>query len=148
MSSLNISDFTWIQSIFLNGLNYGFFYCFCCFQFRFGLFKHLEMSGNSKSANTLMYRVFLFLRTFCKRTFFLSSYESCSWWSQFLQRCPIYLLLKVRQSRNDFFKPTLPPKNERRNSTLLLWKLRLTCFRSFFGGNWRHQKDISKLTDL
>ena len=23
-----------------------------------------------------------------------------------------------------------------------------TCFCSFFGGNWRHQKDISKLTDL
>ena len=23
-----------------------------------------------------------------------------------------------------------------------------TCFRSFFGGNWRHQNDISKLTDL
>ena len=29
-------------------------------------------------------------------------------------------LLKVRQSRNDFFKPTFPPKNERTNSTLLL----------------------------
>ena len=26
--------------------------------------------------------------------------------------------------------------------------LRLTCFRSFFGRNQRHQKDISKLTDL
>ena len=32
-----------------------------------------------------------------------------------------------------------PPKNERTNSTLLLWNLRSTCFRSFFGGNWRHQ---------
>ena len=30
------------------------------------------------------------------------------------------LLLKVRQSRNDFFKPTFLPKNERTNSTLLL----------------------------
>ena len=58
------------------------------------------------------------------------------------------LMLKVRQSRNDFFKPLFPPKNERRNSTLLLWYLRLTCFRSFFGENWRHQKDVSKLTDL
>ena len=56
--------------------------------------------------------------------------------------------LKVRQSRNDFFKPTFLPKNERTNSTLLLWNLRLTCFHSFFGRNWRHQKDISKLTDL
>ena len=26
--------------------------------------------------------------------------------------------------------------------------LGLTCFCSFFGRNWRHQKDISKLTDL
>ena len=24
----------------------------------------------------------------------------------------------------------------------------MTCFHSFFGRNWRHQKDISKLTDL
>ena len=28
--------------------------------------------------------------------------------------------LKVRQNRNDFFKPTFPPKNEWRNSILLL----------------------------
>ena len=56
--------------------------------------------------------------------------------------------LKIRQSRNDFFKPMFPPKNKRTNSTLLLWNLRSTCFRLFFGGNWRHQKDISKLTDL
>ena len=60
----------------------------------------------------------------------------------------LHVHLKVRQSWNDFFKPTFPPKNEQRNSTLLLWNLRLTCFRSFFGGNWRQQKDISKLSDL
>ena len=30
-----------------------------------------------------------------------------------------------------------PPKNERTNSTLLLWNLRSTCFRSFF---WRKLK--------
>ena len=30
------------------------------------------------------------------------------------------LRLKVRQIRNDFFKPTFLPKNERTNSTLLL----------------------------
>ena len=29
-----------------------------------------------------------------------------------------------------------------------LWYLRSTCYRSFFGRNWRHQKDASKLTDL
>ena len=38
--------------------------------------------------------------------------------------------------------------NERKNLTLLLWNLRSICFCSFFGRNWRHQKDISKLTDL
>ena len=38
-----------------------------------------------------------------------------------------------------------PPKNEQTNSTLLLWNLRSTYFRLFFGGNWRHQKNISKL---
>ena len=46
--------------------------------------------------------------------------------------------LKVRKSQNDFFKPTFPPKNEQTNSTLLLWDLTLTCFHSFFGGNWWH----------
>ena len=56
--------------------------------------------------------------------------------------------LKVRQSQNDFFKLTFFPKNERKNLTLLLWYLRLTCFHSFFGRNWRQQKDISKLNDL
>ena len=56
--------------------------------------------------------------------------------------------IKVRQSRNNFFKPTFPPKNEQTNSTLLLWYLRLTCFHLFFGRNWRHQKEILKLTDL
>ena len=35
-----------------------------------------------------------------------------------------------------------------KNSWSLLWYLRLTCFCSFFGRNWRHQKDSSKLTDL
>ena len=28
--------------------------------------------------------------------------------------------LKVRQNRNDFFKPTFPPKNKQTNSILLL----------------------------
>ena len=32
----------------------------------------------------------------------------------------IYQLVKVRQNRNDFFKTTFPPKNERTNSFLLL----------------------------
>ena len=56
--------------------------------------------------------------------------------------------LKVIQSRNDFFKPTFLPKNEWTNSTLVLWNLRSACFCSFFGRNWSHKKDISKLTDL
>ena len=33
--------------------------------------------------------------------------------------------VKVRQSRNNLFKPTFPPKNERTNSTLLQWNLDL-----------------------
>ena len=57
-------------------------------------------------------------------------------------------IVKVRQSQNDLYKSTFPPKNELSNSTLLLWNFRSTCFHWFFGGNWRHQKDISKLTDL
>ena len=32
--------------------------------------------------------------------------------------------LKVRESQNDFFKPTIPPKNKRTNSTLLVWNLK------------------------
>ena len=62
--------------------------------------------------------------------------------------CVCVRALKVWQSRNDFFKLTFLPKNEQTNSTLLLWYLRSTCFCSYFGGNWRHQKDISKLIDL
>ena len=38
-----------------------------------------------------------------------------------------------------FFGIINSPKYKQKNST---------CFRSFFEGNWRHQKDISKLTDL
>ena len=47
-----------------------------------------------------------------------------------------------------FWGYQFPPKNQRTNSTLLLWYLRSTCFRFFLGRNWRHQKDFSKLTDL
>ena len=43
-----------------------------------------------------------------------------------------------------FFKPTFPPKSECTNSILLIWDL----FFFVFGRNWRHKKDISKLTDL
>ena len=53
--------------------------------------------------------------------------------------------LKVRQSWNEFLKPKFPPKNKRRNSTLLLWNLRLTCFCSFYGGNWRQQNDFGMI---
>ena len=54
----------------------------------------------------------------------------------------------VRWSQNDFFKLTFLSKNKQMNSTLLLWYLRSICLCSFFRRNWRHQKDISKLTDL
>ena len=42
------------------------------------------------------------------------------------------IVIKVRHCRNDFFQPTFLPKNELTISTLLLWNLRSTCFRSFF----------------
>ena len=34
-----------------------------------------------------------------------------------------FFYLKFRQNRNDFFKSTFPPKNERMNLILLLWDL-------------------------
>ena len=43
--------------------------------------------------------------------------------------------------RNGFWGHRFPPKNERNNSTELLWYLRSTCFCSFFGRIWRHQKN-------
>ena len=39
-------------------------------------------------------------------------------------------------------------QKERMNSTLLLWYLRSTFFHSFFGKNWRYEKEISKSNDL
>ena len=52
-------------------------------------------------------------------------------------------MLKVRQIRNDFFKPTFLPKNERTNSTLLLvdlfslvfWK-KVKTPKRYFEINW------------
>ena len=78
------------------------------------------------------------------------------WWNFFFQLLhekweytgKLFHLLKVNKSRNDFLEPTFPPKSKWMTSTSLLWNLRLTYFCSFFGRNWRHQKDISKLTDL
>ena len=55
--------------------------------------------------------------------------------------------LKVSKTRKQIVKPCILPK-KRMNSTLLLRYFRWTCFRSFFGRNWRRQKDVSKLTDL
>ena len=44
-------------------------------------------------------------------------------------------LLKVRQNRNGFLKPTIPPKNERTNSVFWPNSTMNEYFRSFFGGN-------------
>ena len=55
------------------------------------------------------------------------------------------MIRKVRQIRNNFFKPTFNPKNERTNATLLLVDL----FSFVFGKKVKTpKKDISKLTDL
>ena len=61
---------------------------------------------------------------------------------------PCITFIKFRKSQNDFFKPTFPPKKRMNEFYLLLWNLRWTCFCSFFGGNWRPQKDASKSSDL
>ena len=61
--------------------------------------------------------------------------------------CVVANVLKVRQSRNDFFKPTFPPKNKWTNSTLLLWNLMSTCFHSFLE-EIENTKNISKSADL
>ena len=62
------------------------------------------------------------------------------------------LLLKVKQSRNVFFKPTILPKKERTN--LVFLPNSITCiimiilFRSFFGRIRGWQRVLSKLPDL
>ena len=60
----------------------------------------------------------------------------------------IEYIVKVRQIRNGFFKPTIPPKNERMNSVFLPDSTKNEFVRSFFGGNRGYQKDLSKLSDL
>ena len=50
------------------------------------------------------------------------------------------LLLKVRQSRNDFFKLTILPKHERTNMCFLLNSAMIELFRSFFLKNSRIAK--------
>ena len=85
--------------------------------------------------------------------FYLKSTKSVNWlWiedpSVSFNPAKSKFIIKVSKTRKQIVKPWILPKNERMNLTLLLWYLRLTCFRSFFGRNWRHQKDISKLTDL
>ena len=52
--------------------------------------------------------------------------------------------LKVRQSRNVFFKLTILPKNERTNTSSTMIEL----FHSVFGRIRGEQKVLSKLTDL
>ena len=86
--------------------------------------------GKQKRAPT----IFIFLKKFCVwglNCYIFVIYFLCN-------------LIKVRQIWDDFFKPTFLPK---KNEQIRLYYLS-TCFCSFFGGKWRHQKDISKSTDL
>jgi hypothetical protein len=59
-----------------------------------------------------------------------------------------YSNIKVSWFQKDFLVSSILSNNERKKSTLLLWYLRSTCFRLFFGRIWRHQKDILKLTEI
>ena len=92
---------------------------------------------------------FLFVNSWHYRLFLVRNTHSCinfvKLWRKIVGKITC---LKVRHCRNDFFKLKILPKNERTNSTLFLWYLRLTCFCSFYGRNRRHQNTISKLTDL
>ena len=56
-----------------------------------------------------------------------------------------FLVLKVRQSRNDFFKPTFLPKNEFNFTTMIL---QVDFFSFIFLEEIEDFKDILKLTDL
>ena len=75
-------------------------------------------------------------------------------WGPFLYYCygshydnSVGQWLKVRKSQNYFFQVDVSSKKWT-NEVYFLWNLRATCFDLFFGGNGRHQKDISKLSDL
>ena len=60
----------------------------------------------------------------------------------------ISILLKVRQSRNGFFKPMILPKNERTNSVSLPNSTMNKFVCSFFGRIRGYKKVLSTLTDL
>ena len=86
------------------------------------------------------------LETICFSILIIDSWRNFLWntmaaFGSFVQ---IVFEVMVRQTRNDFFKPTfLPKKNEQIRLCYLS-----TCFCLFFWRKWRRQKDISKLTDL
>ena len=66
------------------------------------------------------------------KTFF----KSCKW----DEEESTFQFLKGQKISKGFLMSSISSKNERRNSTSLLWYLKSTCFCSFFGGNRRHQK--------
>ena len=112
MNNLIFFNYEWIgvpETFFSVNSNYVQFlsapHSSCCFQDKMIYFENIDFSPKTSLILTHCWRISI-----------------------------TKLMLKVRQSRNDFFKPLFPPKNERRNSTVLLWYLRSTCFRSFF---WR-----------
>ena len=56
--------------------------------------------------------------------------------------------IKVKQSRNVFFKPTIPPKNKQTKSFFLPNSTVIELFCSWFGKIWGLQKVLSTLTDF
>ena len=79
----------------------------------------------------------------CAYSFMLKFLKITVWCSslpEFSEMKYLSVPLKVRQSRNDFFKLVFLPKNERTNSTLLLWYFRLTknsYLVNFSGFQWQ-----------
>ena len=70
------------------------------------------------------------INPFLPKHFLIANQSESSIWIDFYA-----MILKVRQSRCDFFQADISSKNEQMNLPSLLWYHRLTCFCSFFGRN-------------
>ena len=69
-------------------------------------------------------------------------------WCQF-NESSIRVFAKGEKNSKWFFQVDVSSKKQTNEFyLLLLWNLRLTFIGLLFGGNWRHQKNISKLSDL
>ena len=85
------------------------------------------------------------------RTQNLTQYSSCSRSYQFalLSRCSRFKSGSKGQTKSkQFFQADVSSKKRTNEFYFTTMKPQVDLFSFVFGGNWRHQKDISKLTDL